>query len=149
MKKLLALLLSAMMAASLAVPAFADSPDGPAPVDGAYTVDGEPVPVYKPGEALGVIGGADGPTAITTTGPAWLGGLGVDLSAFNSLFTTVNSSVERVPTEEYLAGHPGLEEELKANAYDYFAQEYGEYWTVEEYMESFGMTEEEDRKSVV
>ena len=137
MKKLTAILLSLVLALSLTVPALA------APVDGAYTVDGEPVPVYKPGEALGVIGGADGPTAITTTGPAWLGGLGVDLSAFNSLFTTVNSSVERVPTEEYLAGHPGLEEELKANAYDYFAQEYGEYWTVEEYMESFGMTEED------
>ena len=32
MKKLLAILLSVMMAASLAVPAFADGPDGAAPV---------------------------------------------------------------------------------------------------------------------
>lgn len=80
MKKLLALLLSVMMAASLAVPAFADGPDGPAPVDGdaGYFVNGEAAPVYRPGEALpisavldesiGVIGGADGPTSIITSG---------------------------------------------------------------------------------
>lgn len=143
MKKLLALLLSVIMAMSLTAPAFADGPDGPAPEE-AVPISAF-LPEASPDEVLGVIGGADGPTTIitTTTGPAWLGGLGVDLSAFNSLFTTVNSSVERVPTEEYLAGHPGLEEELRANAYDYFAQEYGDYWTVEEYMESFGMTEED------
>ncbi len=58
MKKLFALLLSLAMALSLAVPAFAD---------GAYTVDGEPVPTYTPGDAIGIIGGADGPTAIFTT----------------------------------------------------------------------------------
>ena len=86
MKKLLALLLSVMMAASLAVPAFADGPGGPAPADGdaGYFVNGEPVPVYTPGEAipisaildsltpeeaLGIIGGADGPTSILTSGP--------------------------------------------------------------------------------
>ena len=80
MKKLLALLLSVMMAASLAVPAFADGPGGPAPADGdaGYFVNGEPVPVYTPGEAIpisaildesiGVIGGADGPTSILTSG---------------------------------------------------------------------------------
>lgn len=86
MKKLLAVLLSVMMAASLAVPAFADGPDGPAPVDGdaGYFVNGEAAPVYTPGEAipisaflpeaandavLGIIGGADGPTSIITSGP--------------------------------------------------------------------------------
>lgn len=77
MKKLFALLLSLAMALSLAAPAFA----APAPVDGAYTVDGEPVPTYTPGDAIpisgvldslpgGVIGGADGPTAIIPVGIA-------------------------------------------------------------------------------
>ena len=63
MKKLFALLLSLAMTLALAVPAFA----APAPVDGAYTVDGEPVPTYTSGDAIGIIGGADGPTAIFTT----------------------------------------------------------------------------------
>ena len=49
MKKLLALLLSMIMTMSLTVPAFA----APAPE----------------AAALGVIGGADGPTAIITSGP--------------------------------------------------------------------------------
>lgn len=52
MKKLLALLLSMIMALSLAVPAFADGPDGP------------PAP-----DSLGIIGGQDGPTAVITSGP--------------------------------------------------------------------------------
>lgn len=47
MKKLLSLLLAAVMALSLAVPAFADGPDGPPSLD--------------------VIGGADGPTGVITT----------------------------------------------------------------------------------
>lgn len=77
MKKLLALVLSMMMAVSLAVPAFADGPDGPAPVDGDpgfWLENGLPAPVYRPGdpipinaildEDLGIIGGADGPTSI-------------------------------------------------------------------------------------
>lgn len=82
MKKLTAVLLSLVMALSLAAPAFAAPAPDAAPVDGAYTVDGEAVPVYKPGEAipisailkglspeesLGIIGGADGPTSIITT----------------------------------------------------------------------------------
>ena len=146
MKKLLALLLSAMMAASLAVPAFADSPDGPAPVDGAYTVDGEAAPVYNPGdvipidvipisaippeitvdEALGIIGGQDGPTSIVVGG---------QIGGWNDLFPD---------RDEYLADHPGLEEQFRANAYDYFTQAYAGLWeTPEEYMESLGMTEEE------
>lgn len=76
MKKLFALLLSLAMALSLAVPAFA----APAPVDGAYTVDGEPVPTYTPGDAIpisGIIGGADGPTVIIPGGTA-------DLDAFKT-----------------------------------------------------------------
>ncbi len=63
MKKLFALLLSLAMTLALAVPAFA----APAPVDGAYTVDGEAVPAYTSRDAIGIIGGADGPTAIFTT----------------------------------------------------------------------------------
>ena len=52
MKKLLALVLSMIMAVSLAVPAFADGPDGP------------------PAEAdLGIIGGADGPTGVVISAP--------------------------------------------------------------------------------
>lgn len=94
MKKLLAVLLSVMMAASLAAPAFAAPAPDAAPADGAYTVDGEAVPVYKPGDAipisaflpeaandavLGIIGGADGPTSIVVGGQ--IGGL--DLGSFN------------------------------------------------------------------
>ncbi len=157
MKKLLALLLSVIMAMSLAVPAFAE--EAPADGDPGFWLENwEPAPVYTPGDAipisallpesssdasLGIIGGADGPTTVISTGPAWTGGLGVDLSTFTSIFTSVADRVERVPTEEYLADHPGLEEELRANAYDYFAQEYGEYWTAEEYMEFGEMTEED------
>lgn len=84
MKKLTAVLLSLILALSLAVPAFAAPAPGAAPADGAYTVDGEAVPVYKPGDVipisaflpeatndavLGIIGGADGPTSIITSGP--------------------------------------------------------------------------------
>lgn len=84
MKKLTAVLLSLILALSLAAPAFAAPAPGAAPADGAYTVDGEAVPVYKPGDAipisaflpeatndaaLGIIGGADGPTSIITSGP--------------------------------------------------------------------------------
>lgn len=71
MKKLFALLLSLAMTLALAVPAFAA-------VDGAYTVDGEPVPTYTPGDAIpisGIIGGADGPTVIIPGEPADLDAL--------------------------------------------------------------------------
>lgn len=143
MKKLLATLLAMVMALSLAAPAFADGPDGPAPdPSGVYTVDGEAAPVYKPGDAipinailpeatndtaLGIIGGADGPTAIFTSG-FWGG---------------ASESYQLPDRDEYLAQHPGLEEELRAGAYDYFAQEYGTYWTAEEYMTAMELTEEE------
>jgi len=67
MKKLCALLLSVIMAASLTVPVFADSPDGSAPV--------EAVPINGILDAsIGIIGGADGPTSIITT-PIDLGNL--------------------------------------------------------------------------
>lgn len=106
MKKLLALLLSVMMAASLAVPAFADGPSGPAPADGdaGYFVNGEPVPVYTPGEAIpisaildesiGVIGGADGPTSILTSGTL----NGISLEDFMNLpeDTTVEDLVKQL-----------------------------------------------------
>lgn len=113
MKKLLVLLVSAMMAASLSAPAFASS--GLSPEEAA---------------SLGVIGGADGPTAIWVGGSLGGGGCGT------------------LPDpDEYLAAHPGLEEELRAKAYDYFAQELKPGMTAditaEEYMEYLGMTEEE------
>lgn len=70
MKKRLALVLSVMMAASLAAPAFAS-------------------PGLSPEEAasIGVIGGQDGPTAIITSGPIDLGGFkwdGYDLEGLDS-----------------------------------------------------------------
>lgn len=43
----------------------------------------------------------------------------------------------------YLDAHPGLEEQLRASAYNYFAQEYSYYDSPEEYMEYWEMTEEE------
>lgn len=100
MKKLTAVLLSLILALSLAAPAFAAPAPGAAPADGAYTVDGEAVPVYNPGDAipisaflpeaandaaLGIIGGADGPTSIITSGP--LGSFnwdGLDLEGLDS-----------------------------------------------------------------
>lgn len=80
MKKLTAILLSLILSLSLTVPALA------APADGAYTVNGEPAPTYTPGDpvpisdilnglfpdsagSIGIIGGADGPTSILTSGP--------------------------------------------------------------------------------
>ena len=61
MKKLLSLLLSVVMALSLTVPAFADTPTVlPMPKDALP-------PIISVDEALGIIGGADGPTAIFTT----------------------------------------------------------------------------------
>lgn len=86
MKKLLALLLSVIMAVSLAVPAFADGPDGKA-----------------------------------------------DLGDFD--WWTADM--------EYLDAHPGLEDQLKASAYDYFARAYPEFESPEEYMELMDLTEEE------
>lgn len=99
MKKLLTILLSMALVLSLAAPAFAVPAPDAAPVDGVYTVDGEAVPVYKAGDAipisaflpeasndavLSIIGGADGPTSIITTGP--LGGFnwdGLDLEGLD------------------------------------------------------------------
>lgn len=83
MKKLWALMLSVIMAVSLAAPAFAAPAPDAAPVDGDpgfFTENGLPVPVYMPGDAIpisailddesiGIIGGQDGPTAIITTIP--------------------------------------------------------------------------------
>lgn len=83
MKKLLTILLSMALVLSLAAPAFAAPAPDAAPVDGVYTVDGEAVPVYKAGDVipisaflpeasndavLGIIGGADGPTSIISSG---------------------------------------------------------------------------------
>lgn len=43
----------------------------------------------------------------------------------------------------YLDSHPGLEEQLRANAYDYFKKTFGFFWgSPEEYMEMGGYTEE-------
>ena len=57
---------------------------------------------------------------------------------------------ETIETEEwnawfaaYEAAHPGVQEQLEANAYDYFAQEYTWYDSPEEYMECWEITEEE------
>lgn len=84
MKKLTAILLSLILSLPLAAPAFAAPAPDAAPADGACTVNGEPAPIYQPGdaipisavlkglspeEALGIIGGADGPTSILTSGP--------------------------------------------------------------------------------
>lgn len=60
MKKLLSLLLSVVMVMSLAVPAFADGPDGPPPDETVIISEDESA-------SLGIIGGADGPTSILTT----------------------------------------------------------------------------------
>ena len=139
MKKLTAILLSLVLALSLAVPALA------APADGVYTVDGEPVPTYAPGgsvfvpvlpeasadEVLGIIGGADGPTAIVTTPVDW--GVVLDQS-----YMDPDAAIQWF-TEK----HPERVAELRANVKDFYEQEYGEYWTVEQYMEEFGVTEEE------
>ena len=43
----------------------------------------------------------------------------------------------------YLDAHPGLEEQLRAGAYDYFTREYSGYESPQEYMEYWEMTEEE------
>lgn len=117
MKKLTAVLLSLVMALSLAAPAFAAPAPDAAPVDGAYTVDGEAVPVYKPGEAipisailkglspeesLGIIGGADGPTTIVVGGQ--IGGL--DLGSINW------DDLAEIPAPDS-AGWAELEKELQ------------------------------------
>lgn len=121
MKKLLALLVSAMMAVSLAVPAFA-------------------APGLSPEEAasLGVIGGADGPTAIFTTSPVDWGVL-LDESYMDS-DTAIDWFKEK---------HPERVAALRANVKDFYEQEYGEYWTAEQYMEEFGVTEEEFLEDMV
>lgn len=117
MKKLTAVLLSLVMALSLAAPAFAAPAPDAAPVDGAYTVDGEAVPVYKPGEAipisailkglspeesLGIIGGADGPTSIVIGGQ--IGSL--DLGSINW------DDLAEIPAPDS-AGWAELEKELQ------------------------------------
>ena len=133
MKKLLALALSVMMAASLAVPAFAEDP-APADGDPGFWVE---APVYQLGDVIpihaildgdpGIIGGADGPTEII-------------VSPDDILDPDFTWWAEE---EEYLDAHPGLREELRANAYDYFAQEYPWYESAREYMELREMSEEE------
>ena len=65
MKKLTAILLSLVLALSLAVPAFADGPDGPPAPEDVIPISG--VLAGLPG---GIIGGADGPTAIIPGGIA-------------------------------------------------------------------------------
>lgn len=45
--------------------------------------------------------------------------------------------------QAYLDAHPGLEEQLRANAYDFFAREVAGSMSPEEYMAYFEMTEEE------
>ena len=145
MKKLTAILLSLVLALSLAVPALA------APADGVYTVDGEPVPTYAPGgsvfvpvlpeaspdEVLGIIGGADGPTAIVTTPVDW--GVVLDQS-----YLDPDAAIQW-----FKENHPERVEELRANVKDFYEQEYGEYWTAEQYMEEFGVTEEEFLEDMV
>ena len=125
MKKLLAILLSMIMALSLAIPAFAAEAGEPAPEE-AIPISAI-LPEATNDSVLGIIGGADGPTAIFTSG-FWGG---------------TSESYQFPDRDEYLADHPGLEEELRAGAYDYFAQEYGDYWTAEEYMTALELTEEE------
>lgn len=90
MKKLLAFLLSAAMALTLAVPAMA-----------------------APEDAVPISGAPDG-----------------DFSWYTA-------------EQAYLDAHPGLEEQLRANAYDFFAREVAGSMSPEEYMAYFEMTEEE------
>lgn len=106
MKKLLALFLSVLMAVSLAVPAFADGPDG-LPADDYWDDD------------------------------------------FDYWFEDYDWWAEE---RAYLNSHPGLEEQLRAGAYDYFEEMYGSYYywdSPEEYMEMWGYTEEEFLEEMV
>ena len=90
MKKLLAFLLSAAMALTLAIPAMA-----------------------APEDAVPISGAPDG-----------------DFSWYTA-------------EQAYLDAHPGLEEQLRASAYDFFAREVAGSMSPEEYMAYFEMTEEE------
>lgn len=109
MKKLLALLISLMMAVSLAVPAFAMEAVFPisAPVDGMD-------------------------------------------DSWDEDFDSWDEDYDWWAEErEYLDSHPGLEEQLRASAYDYF-EAYYYYWdSPEEYMEMWGYTEEEFLEQMV
>ena len=96
MKKLLAFLLSAAMALTLAVPAMA-----------------------APEDAVPISGAPDGDFSWSTAEQA------------------------------YLDAHPGLEEQLRANAYDFFAREVAGSMSPEEYMAYFEMTEEEFLEEMV
>ena len=103
MKKLLALLISLMMAVSLAVPAFALEAVFPisAPVDGMDDYWDDDYDWWAEEQA-------------------------------------------------YLDSHPGLEEQLRANAYDYFNKTFGPYeGSPEAYMELWGFTEEEFLEEMV
>lgn len=86
MKKLLALVLSVIMAASLAVPAFAS-------------------PGLSPEEAasIGIIGGQDGPTAIIVSGP--LGGFDPEDVDWGSLEERLNNWRDEIKKE--MGGVPG------------------------------------------
>ena len=144
MKKLTAILLSLVLALSLTVPALA------APVDGAYTVNGEPVPVYTPGDpiptpflpeatddaVLGIIGGADGPTAIVTTPVDW--GVLLDQS-----YLDPDAAIQW-----FKENHPERVEELRANAKDYLKETYGSEWP-EKFPEDYWATEEELQEEMV
>ena len=144
MKKLTAILLSLVLALSLAVPALA------APADGAYTVDGEPVPTYTPGDpiptpflpeatddaVLGIIGGADGPTAIVTTPVDW--GVLLDQS-----YLDPDAAIQW-----FKENHPERVEELRANAKDYLKETYGSEWP-EKFPEDYWATEEELQEEMV
>ena len=96
MKKLLAFLLSAAMALTLAIPAMA-----------------------APEDAVPISGAPDG-----------------DFSWYTA-------------EQAYLDAHPGLEEQLRANAYDFFAREFAGSMSPEEYMAYFEMTEEEFLEEMV
>lgn len=107
MKKLLAFLLSMMMAVSLAVPAFA--------MEAVF-------PITPPADDV-------------IPGDYWEG----DFDWW---------AEERA----YLDSHPGLEEQLRAGAYDYFEEAYGPYYywdSPEEYMEMLELTEEEFLEQMV
>lgn len=96
MKKLLAFLLSAAMALTLAIPAMA-----------------------APEDAVPISGAPDG-----------------DFSWYTA-------------EQAYLDAHPGLEEQLRASAYDFFAREVAGSMSPEEYMAYFEMTEEEFLEEMV
>lgn len=55
----------------------------------------------------------------------------------------VSERLAQEELEQFEAGHPGMLEQFRANAYDFFAQEYPYYGSPERYMEIWDLTEEE------